>query len=262
MTQGKDPSRLHGPTYDMRGLGFAAGEVVVVTGAGSGIGQATALAAARSGLKVSAWDMNGEGAAETMRAAEDLGAVALAVTVDVTDRQAVAAAWEQTAGLGKCCYLVNNAGPPSTDQGPFSDNLMKALGSVELVTTQWLECCGEVAASVVSLASVAGNFQGGGKTIAPFYPSAKAGIVGYTRYLATRYEGRPRANAVAPGITITPRTEPMLDNPAISEALDRIPQGRLGFPEELASAILFLLSPAASYINGVLLPVDGGMAIA
>jgi NAD(P)-dependent dehydrogenase (short-subunit alcohol dehydrogenase family) len=121
---------------------------------------------------------------------------------------------------------------------------------------------GDSAASVVSLASVAGNFQGGGQTISPFYPASKTGIAGYTRWLATKYGGKPRANAVAPGMTLTPRTIPFMQNPAISENVARIPLGRPGYPEELAAAILFLLSPAASYINGVLLPVDGGWAVA
>jgi len=262
MANDRQARPLHGPLYDMSGLGFAPGEAVVVTGGGSGIGRATALAAAKSGLAVAVWDVNEEGAAETVTAAEALGAKALAVTVDVSGAEAVAKAWDLSVPLGKCCYLVNNAGPPSGADGPFAENLMRALGSVELVTSQWLERCGDIAASVVNLASIAGNFQGGGKTIAPFYPSAKTGIVGYTRYLATRYDGKPRANAVAPGITVTPRTEPMFDDPARSETIGRIPMGRPGFPEELASAILFLLSPAASYANGVLLPVDGGAVLA
>lgn len=262
MVEAGKESQLHGPSYDMRALGFDPGELVVVTGSGSGIGKATALAAARSGLSVGVWDIVGENAEQTAREAREFGVEALAVTTDVADRSAVAAAWEATLALGRCRYLVNNAGPPSNSDAPFAENLMIALGSVELVTTQWLERCGDVAASVVSIASIAGNFQGGGQAIAPFYPTAKTGIVGYTRYLATRYGGRPRANAVAPGVTITPRTAPMLDSPAMSATSARIPQGRLGYPEELASAILFLLSPAASYINGALLPVDGGMALA
>lgn len=261
MADNRQAHPQHGPSYDMRALGFAAGESVVVTGAGSGIGRATALAAARSGLNVAVWDINGEAARETVRVAEEMGANALVAVLDVADPVAVAEAWEATLTLGNCRYLVNNAGPSSHASGPFVDNLAVALGSVELVTTQWLERCGEVAASLVNIASVAGNFQGGGQAIAPFYATAKMGITGYTRWLATRYCGRPRANAVAPGMVLTPRTMPFLDNPAIAQAMSRIPEGRPGFPEELASAILFLLSPAASYINGVLLPVDGGWAL-
>jgi 3-oxoacyl-[acyl-carrier protein] reductase len=253
---------LHGPIRDMRALGFAAGDVVIVTGGGSGIGRATALTAARSGLAVAIWDIDRESAAETARMAGEGGAPALPLEVDVSEASAVARAWEATLALGPCRYLVNNAGPPSTSPEPFADNLLRALGSVERVTAQWLERCGEAAESVVNVASIAGNFSGGGTTIQPFYPAAKTGIVGYTRWLATRHGGRPRANVVAPGVTLTPRTIPSLADPARASASEAIPLGRFGFPEELASAILFLLSPAASYINGVLLPVDGALSVA
>jgi NAD(P)-dependent dehydrogenase (short-subunit alcohol dehydrogenase family) len=254
--------QLHGPLYDMRALGFEQGDVVTVTGAGSGIGKATALAAATSGLAVAAWDMNGDTAGITAREIADLGGKAQAITVDVTDPEAVIGAWEASLALGDCRYLVNNAGPPSNDDRPFLTNLEQALGSVELVTSHWLGRVGSRAASLVNLASVAGNFQGGGQTIAAFYPTAKSGISGYTRYLASKYGGKPRANAVAPGMTLTPRTIPFMQNPAIAENVAGVPVGRPGYPEELAAAILFLLSPAASYINGVLLPVDGGWVVA
>jgi NAD(P)-dependent dehydrogenase (short-subunit alcohol dehydrogenase family) len=122
----------------------------------------------------------------------------------------------------------------------------------------WLERHRAEAASVVSISSVAGNFQGGGQSIQPFYPTAKGAIAAYTRHLATHYKGKPRANAVAPGFTITPRTEPYLDHPGMMENIARIPAGRAGYPEDIAAATLFLLSPAAAYVNGVLLPVDGG----
>lgn len=255
-------TQLHGPIHDLSALGFLAGEVATVTGGGSGIGRATALTAAGAGLAVAIWDINGDGAAETARMIETAGGKALAIVADVTDPAAVTRAWEATLALGACRYLVNNAGPPSNDAAPFAENVVRALGSIELVTTTWLERCGEAAASLVNLASIAGNFSGGGQAIAPFYPTAKTGVVGYTRWLATRHGGRPRANVVAPGITLTPRTIPSLTDPARAAATGAIPMGRPGFPEELASAIVFLLSPAASYINGVLLPVDGGLSVA
>jgi 3-oxoacyl-[acyl-carrier protein] reductase len=246
----------------MRSLGFAAGDVVTVTGGASGIGRATALTAVQAGLAVAVWDLDAEGAAETVRMAEAMGGRALAVEADVADRAAVTRSWEATLALGACRYLVNNAGPPSFSPEPFLDNLTAALGSVELVTTQWLDRCCAEAESIVNIASIAGNFSGGGQTISPFYPTAKMGIVGYTRWLATRHGGRPRANAVAPGVILTPRTIPSMADPSRAAVNASIPQGRLGFPEELASAVVFLLSPAASYINGVLLPVDGGLSVA
>lgn len=252
---------LHGPLRDLSSLGFERDEVAVVTGGGSGIGRAVALTAAKAGLAVAVWDIVPEWAAETVRLAGEQGGKALAVTADVADPMQVSRAWEATLPLGACRYLVNNAGPPSMDRGPFRENLLRALGSVEDVTSQWLSRCGDVAASVVSIASVAGNFQGAGKANAAFYPTAKTGIVGFTKHLATKCGGRPRANAVAPGFTLTPRTIPYLENPVVARNVANIPMERAGFPEEVAAGVVFLLSPAASYINGVLLPVDGGMAI-
>jgi NAD(P)-dependent dehydrogenase (short-subunit alcohol dehydrogenase family) len=251
----------HGPIYDFSALGFTAGEVVVVTGAAGGIGRAVALTAARSGLTVAAWDLDGEGARQTVVAIETLGGKALAITADVGDPAAVEAAWRGTLQLGRCRYLVNNAGPRSGDSSPFLDNLAIAVGSVEMISRRWIEQVGDDAASLVNISSISGNGWGSGTTVSPFYAAAKAGIAGLTRWQATHYGGRPRANAVAPGMTITPRTEAMVGNPAFASVIDRIPQQRLGLPEEIASVVLFLLSRAASYVNGVLLPVDGAAAI-
>ena len=96
---------LHGPRYDMRALGFAAGEAVVVTGAGSGIGKATALAAAHSGLAVAAWDIDAASAKATAREAEALGVRATGIEVDVANPAQLAGAWEAALQLGPCRYL-------------------------------------------------------------------------------------------------------------------------------------------------------------
>jgi NAD(P)-dependent dehydrogenase (short-subunit alcohol dehydrogenase family) len=260
MAEDASDPKFHGPLFDMRSLGFTAGDIVVVTGGGSGIGKATCQAAARSGLSVAVWDINGDAAQTTAREVDRLGIQAISVAVDVGSDTEVAEAWDQTVAFGRCRYLVNNAGPASDSAASFDENLRVAAGSVHRVTTGWIERCSGIATAVVSISSIAGNFQGGGGTIQPFYPTAKAGIAAYTRYLATRYRGLPRANAIAPGLVVTPRTIPYLERPSVAESAARIPVGRLGFPEEIASAVLFLLSPAASYINGVLLPVDGGWA--
>lgn len=250
------------PLYNFEALGFVPGELVVVTGAASGIGRTTALCAAKSGLTVAVWDMNGPGALATAKDISEAGGLGFAVTVDVFDEAQVERAWRETLAKGVCRYLVNNAGPPSVTKGPFGDLLRDALGSMERVTSHWLDHCGEQAAALVNIASIAGTAQGSGKTVSSFYPASKAGITGYTRWLATRHDGRPRANAVAPGITVTPRIAPMLELPAMQDLATRVPVGRLGQPEDIAHAVLFLLSPAASYINGVVLPVDGGVTLA
>jgi NAD(P)-dependent dehydrogenase (short-subunit alcohol dehydrogenase family) len=251
---------LHGPTYDFTGLGFARGEVVVVTGGGSGIGLAVALTAAKSGLNVSIWDLDEVAAVAAAAEAESYGVKAQALRVDVNDSREVTEAWRSTLDLGLCRYLVNNAGPKSVFDGTFNDGIRMALGSVDLVTTTWLEHASDDARSVVCTASTAGNFTS--SPGANFYAAAKAGIGGYVRQLAGKLGGHPRINAVAPGFTMTPRTVPYLESAAFRAVVERIPMQRAGFPEEIASAICFLLSPAASFINGAVLPVDGGLVVA
>jgi len=250
---------LHGPVYDLSKLGFERGAVAIVTGAGSGIGQATAITLAKSGLRVALWDLNSDGARETRRQIESAGGIALEIAADVGSDADVTRAIEESAPLGTCRHLVNNAGPAGGNPGTFYDNCMLAVGSVHRVTNAWIERFGADAQSVVNVASIAGNFIGSERE--PFYPTAKAGIAGYTRFLAVKYKGRPRANAVAPGFTITPRTLPYLDGDATRGRVARIPVGRMGLPEDIAASICFLLSPAAGYINGVLLPVDGGVIV-
>ena len=113
MSNNKLNQDLHGPIYDMSGLGFRRGEVIVISGAGSGIGRATALASAKSGLAVGVWDMDIEAAKTTAREIEQSGGKAVAVHVNVAEDAAVAKAWDATHALGPCRYLVNNAGPGS-----------------------------------------------------------------------------------------------------------------------------------------------------
>src|ERR1700722_6009705 len=251
------------PEITCQGLGYGPGEVIVVTGAASGIGRSTALVAARAGLAVAAWDLDAGGADKVTAEIAAAGGTALAVPVDLTDAQQVADAWTSTEQLGSPKYLASNAGPSSRVPYTSVEGITAALGAMMTLTETWLAGYDDAATSAVYTASIAGNLVGSGSG-ADWYPASKAGITGYMRHQADKPRGKPRFNAVAPGLIATPRTEVWKDaEKAYVAAVEaRTPVGRRGRPEEVAHAILFLLSPAASYINGILLAVDGGRTIA
>jgi len=231
---------------------------VVVTGAGSGIGRATAVNAAAVGLSVAAWDINGDSVAATVRDIKEAGGEAVAVSADVTDDDEVANALSVSAELGGLRYLVNNAGPASAAELEFDDAIVTGIGSMRRVATAWLGRGPQDQAALVNVASVAGNLIG---TAPDWYPAIKAGIMGYTRHLAVYRSDVVRVNAVAPGMTDTPRLAGFAASELGQRVLARIPLHRMASPDEISWGILFLLSPLASYINGILLTVDGGWTV-
>ena len=231
---------------------------MVVTGAGSGIGRATAVNAAAVGLSVAAWDINGDSVAATVRDIKEAGGEAVAVSADVTDDDEVANALSVSAELGGLRYLVNNAGPASAAELEFDDAIVTGIGSMRRVATAWLGRGPQDQAALVNVASVAGNLIG---TAPDWYPAIKAGIMGYTRHLAVYRSDVVRVNAVAPGMTDTPRLAGFAASELGQRVLARIPLHRMASPDEISWGILFLLSPLASYINGILLTVDGGWTV-
>lgn len=238
-------------------LTFDAGDVVVVTGGASGIGRAIAHLAGGAGLHVAIWDRDADGAAAVADEVAADGGRASAMACDVGDDDAVATAWEATAALGEVARLVNNAGPPSSAPLAFDEAVALSVGSVRRVTEQWLTGAPS-GSSVVNVASIAGTFIA---TDCDWYTAAKAGIAGYTRYLAVKRADRCRANVVAPGYVDTPRIRAsgFADTATGRAMIDRIPLGRVADPVDVAEVVLFLLSDQARYVTGALLPLDGGV---
>jgi NAD(P)-dependent dehydrogenase (short-subunit alcohol dehydrogenase family) len=252
------------PVKDPVSLGFDPADVVIVTGAASGIGRAVAIHAGQVGLAVAAWDLDAAGAEATAEAVRAAGGRAVAAAADVTDQAQVDAAFDRSGALGVARYLVNNAGPASASEIEFDRALTMAVGSMRRVATGFLARGavlngGGRELALVNVSSVAGNLIG---TSPDWYPAAKAAIAGYTRHLAAYRSDEVRANAVAPGMIDTPRLKGFTASDIGQRVLrHRIPLHRLGSPDEVSWAILFLLSPLASYVNGALLAVDGGWTV-
>lgn len=242
------------------------GRVAVVTGAGSGLGAAFAVALAEAGADLVLAARRADRLATTATAVEELGRRALVVPADVADPDQCARVAEQSmAQFGRIDVLVNNAGlgtaVPALRERP--DDFRRVL-DVNLMGSYWMaqECARKMGpgSSIVNVASTLAFIAPPAPQAA--YAASKAGLVGITRDLSAQWAGRKgiRVNALAPGYVRTEMTE---DVP--SEMLDafiaaRSPLNRLGEPAEITAAMLFLASPASGYVTGSTLAVDGGMS--
>jgi NAD(P)-dependent dehydrogenase (short-subunit alcohol dehydrogenase family) len=239
-------------------------KVALITGAGSGIGRATALRLAVEGARIACADRDAEGAAETARLIGTQGGEAIALNVDVTNETACAQMVADTlARFGLLTTLVNSAGvrPERPDPAPAFAEWQRVV-EVNLTGTY---LCARAAlpaltdsgvGSIVNLASIYGLV--GGST-GPAYAASKGAIVNLTRQMAIDWAPRVRVNCVCPAVIETPMTAGLRVDPAWAErVLNRYPLRRFGQPEEIAAAILYLASDEAAFVTGVALPVDGG----
>ena len=244
------------------------GQTAIVTGGGGGIGRAVCERLAADGAAIAVFDVNDDGAAKTCASVAAAGGRAKAWHVDVTSRASVAAAVQAvTAEFGGLDILVNNAG------------LARRGSFLELSDTDWnfilglnltgYFIVGQEAARVmvkrgsgriVNVASLAAHMA---TDLQSAYTAAKGGVVALTRVMA--FELAPKGvlvNAVSPGPVETDMSKANLTAATRRAREERIPQGRLGLPSEIASAIAFLVSADGSYINGTTLMVDGGLLTA
>jgi NAD(P)-dependent dehydrogenase (short-subunit alcohol dehydrogenase family) len=242
-------------------------QVALVTGCGPGIGRALALGLAAAGADVATTELPPQMtlAEETGAAIRALGREALALSLDVTDLDSIAAAVETVrAHFGRIDILVNNAGV----------NIVKP--AFELTAEDWdltyginlrgAFFCSQAVARVMAA-------QGGGKIInvasqfglvgypgRAAYSASKGGLVNLTRTLAVEWgKHRIRVNAIAPTYTATVHNAELREDPDfVSSFVDRIPLGRLGLPEDLIGAVVYLASPSADMVTGQTLAIDGG----
>ncbi len=244
------------------------GQVVLITGASSGIGKATAEAMAQQGARVAVnYCKNRAGAESAVAAIGKAGGQAILVQADVT-RTAEVQAMVQAARdtWGRIDILVNNAGDllarrtlaDMTEE--YWDQIMALnLKSVFLCARAvWEEMAARRSGVIVNITSIAGR-NGGGPGAAA-YAAAKGGLLTYTKGLAKELAPYGiRVNAVAPGVIQTPYHERYSAPDLFQKYLASIPVGRAGTPEEVADVIVFLASPAARYITGETVEVNGGM---
>jgi 2-hydroxycyclohexanecarboxyl-CoA dehydrogenase len=242
----------------------------VVTGGGSGIGRAIAEALAREGARVAVLDINEAGARDTAAAIERAGGTAAAYGVDVTDVARVDGAIDAVAGRwGGLHVLVNCAGwdkpMPFVDTTPefweriIAINLKGPLACTRAALRHMIK---QESGRIVTIASDAGRVGSTGEAV---YSAAKGGLIAFTKTVAREVaRHRINVNCVCPGPSDTPlfQNEFANQSPKLAESLKRvIPWGRLGVPDDVAPAVVFLASDDAGFITGQTLSVSGGLTM-
>lgn len=243
------------------------GKVALVTGASRGIGRAVAIELAKEGATVAInYAGNVAAAEEVKNIITDMGGKAMIVQADVSDEQAASEMVEKViAEFGQIDILVNNAG--ITRDGLFIRMKSQDWNVVINTNLTGIFNCTKVAAKymmkkrsgkIINMTSVSGIMGNIGQTN---YSAAKAGVIGFTKSLAREMASRGiTVNAVAPGFIATDMTAAMPEK-AQAQVVGSIPLGKMGQPEDIANAVVFLASDKASYITGQVVNVDGGMVM-
>jgi 3-oxoacyl-[acyl-carrier protein] reductase len=243
-------------------------QVALITGASSGIGRATAAALAQQGARVGiSYCKNQAGAEQAAETIRKMGGQALVIHADVSRRADVLAMVEAVRKpWGRIDILVNNAGDllarrslADMTEEHWDQVMALNLKSVFLcVKAVWEEMARRKEGCIINVTSIAAR-NGGGPGAAA-YAAAKGGLLTYTKSLAKELAPYGvRVNGVAPGVIATPFHERYTPGEAFQRLVTTIPLGRAGTSEEVADAIVFLASPAARYITGETLEINGGM---
>ncbi|MDQ4097174.1 MAG: 2-dehydro-3-deoxy-D-gluconate 5-dehydrogenase KduD [Actinomycetota bacterium] len=249
----------------MTALFDLAGRTAVVTGARRGIGLAMSAALAEAGADIVGVSAHLESRdSEVERRVRAAGRRFTALRADLADRTAVHRLAADLTALGPIDILVNNGGtiarkPAAEHPDDSWDQVLEVNLSSQFVLSREIgrEMVSRGRGKIIFTASLL-SFQGGINV--PGYTASKSGIAGLTKALANEWAGHGvNVNAIAPGYIATDNTEALLADQQRNQAiLERIPAGRWGRADDLAGATVFLASPASDYVNGVVLPVDGG----
>jgi NAD(P)-dependent dehydrogenase (short-subunit alcohol dehydrogenase family) len=248
-----------------------AGKVAVVTGAGSGIGAATATTLATQGASVVVADLNAAGAEKTVAQIHEAGSVATALTFDLGDAASIAELVQAAvAAYGGIDILFNNAAathlgntvdvPIEQADGDVWDDTLRInlRGTMQVTKHVVPHMIARGGGSIINASSGAGLTGDLGH---PAYGASKAAIVRLTTYTATEFGKRGvRCNAIAPGLIVTPQTEKSYAGGPLRDIMLRHHlTPRLGRPDDIANAVLFLASDESSFITGQVISVDGGL---
>jgi 3-oxoacyl-[acyl-carrier protein] reductase len=239
-------------------------KVALITGAAQGIGKAIAIALAKEGANIVVSDINLDLATQTAKEIEGLGVKTMAIKTNVADLADVEKSVKEIVqALGRLDILVNNAGITKDNllirmkkeewEAVIGVNLSGVFNCTQAVSSLMMK---QRYGKIISIASIVGQMGNFGQAN---YAASKGGVIAFTKTVARELASRNvTANAIAPGFIQTAMTDKLSDE-VKQKMMAQIPMGKLGQPEDIASAVVFLASPAADYITGQVLAINGGM---